>query len=131
MRELKFRAWDKEDKRIVGPFSLSSLLGRCDTGLINLKDWDDVIDADELEWMQYTGLKDKNGREIYEGDIMRDTHGNHREEHQVYWAKSMGAWACDIGEEWGDMSGSYTWEVIGNIYENPGLLGENGSLGKT
>ena len=133
MREIKFKAWDKQRGKFITPGYMFDINGdgRISLALDGNSVGGDGVNGERVELLQYTGLKDKNGREIYEGDIMRDTHGNHREEHQVYWAKSMGAWACDIGEEWGDMSGSYTWEVIGNIYENPGLLGENGSLGKT
>ena len=65
MREIKFRAWDNEVKRIES----WEMLKNCN------KDWlIDLIDGvfkDDYELMQFTGLKDKNGKEIYEGDIVK------------------------------------------------------------
>jgi uncharacterized phage protein (TIGR01671 family) len=82
----------------------------------------DMIEEDGFEVMQYTGLKDKNGREIYEGDIIR-WHERVTADYQITFTD--GVFCLDgIGiqnlyhhrEELGK------WEVVGNIYENPELL---------
>ena len=67
MREIKFRAWDKsdnvwleEDQFVIYPQGIfDAWLGQ-----------DEPLEMDEVILMQYTGLKDKNGKEIYEGDIV-------------------------------------------------------------
>jgi uncharacterized phage protein (TIGR01671 family) len=60
MREIKFRAWDRKDKLWVAGFSI----GQSGT----------LSELGDKVFMQYTGLKDKTGKEIYEGDVVRAVH---------------------------------------------------------
>ena len=118
MREIKFRAWDKENEEMYDVAMID-----VETGEVAYTDHPTGYNADALleqvELMQYTGLKDKNGKEIYEGDILKDC--DTREIKTVIWHKN-----CFILR---DTKGFYQWtyfedehEVIGNIYENPELL---------
>lgn len=117
-REVRFRAWDGE--RMWPSDAIGVAGGRClvlDTG--KSKDW---------PLMQYTGLKDKNGREIYEGDIINS--GQKRGSdgsailYQLKWGDESAGWDVDqIGRYC--MTGGIDLkkvEVIGNIHENPELL---------
>lgn len=72
MRELKFKSWDDESKVMHPGFTLPELAtilsNPIDQGMGAMKMF---YAKDKLVWLQYTGLKDKNGKEIYEGDIFR------------------------------------------------------------
>lgn len=108
MREIKFRVWHKSNKNMEY-FTIKDR---------NYYAFNDDGTADEFyEVMQYTNLKDKNGKEIYEGDILKD---KYRTPGEVQWHDTLGAWFWDGGFEWGMIENPL--EVIGNIYENPGLI---------
>ena len=116
-QEIKFRAWDKKDKVMVdvasinfGPSGLWSLIEDADDAELQL--------ADSYELMQYTGLHDKNGREVYEGDIVKNEYGKVME--VQYDPRSA---AFGVGDYYfGTIGSGKTLEVIGNIFDNPELL---------
>lgn len=72
MREVKFRAWDKIFEKMIQVTDLNLktgyLIGEIDTKIVSCK-------FKDCELLQYTGLKDKNGIEIYEGDIVENGNG--------------------------------------------------------
>lgn len=121
----KFRVWDKLDKEIYEVGEIHWSRGEFDfigDGITFKRD------ADEVELMQSTGLFDKNGKEVFVGDIIKCTRGC---PHEVYLEKEYGG--TYIGGMpaiylKGLLSG-YAWtedeEIIGNIYENPELLEVN------
>ncbi len=129
-REIKFRAWDKFRLKM---YSVSSLVQ--DANLFSVggvgphiisKDGNLVL-LSEIELMQYTGSKDKNGIEIYEGDIIKYYHNYTGEimREVVFKYGSYGIEGTTKGTHiiFGNILESER-EVIGNIYKNPELLKE-------
>jgi len=111
MREIKFRAWDKVGKHMYFSFPIVS---HGETNIFMLSSLIEAWTKGNYELMQFTGLLDKNGKEIYEGDIV--THPYHWEEnHVIKWPEDY----YDIQEYALD---SEDMKVIGNIYENPELI---------
>jgi uncharacterized phage protein (TIGR01671 family) len=130
VREIKFRAWDEKWKRWIAPRDIS-IYGDGTQYFDRRSDPDgDVIETaveGQCALMQYTGLKDKNGREIYEGDVFGLCDP---EDQSVFtlvfqdgsFRKGYKRWNPKIPflplDDW-DMD---NFQVIGNIYENPELL---------
>lgn len=116
MREVKFRVWCKE-----GPSMLNW------DYLINEPDFVDFMKGAHIEdayysrLMQYTGLKDKNGKEIYEGDVILVFEWNRK--YKVVFERGMfkasGSTTFSLATA---TNGELSCQVIGNIYENPELL---------
>ena len=123
MREIKFRAWLKEERKMVNVETLFIGINRLCFG--NSKTEDLFFrDFEEVELMQYTGVKDKNGKEIYEGDITICKYGP-QIAMEVKWVDEG---FRTLGKYDGDNYVGFVKnneEVIGNIYENKNLLEEN------
>jgi len=139
MRRLKFRAWDidkKEMKRVIAVFPslvedmkpIVKVEGTNKQGFATFPHASNQV-ADFV-LMQYTGLRDRNGKEIYEGDIIKvikDEINGECEYYEVVWNNEWGLFECvDAKGNPCDYELNFPWpnkrEVIGNIYENPELL---------
>jgi len=126
-REFKFRAWDKEEKKML--YNMERAIALDGSIYIEADDWwckfcDDkgYYNGEDVEIMQYTGIKDSKGIKIYEGDIVRFQFSQWYES-PVYWTDDRG-WTVHSIKVWEYNLASHisTCEVIGNIYENPELL---------
>jgi len=126
MRLIKFRAWHKKLKAMFLDVGVNKGDVLYDTRWYR---------KDEVVLMQYTGLRDMNGREIYEGDIL----GEEDEPFAiVVWVEEEARFGLKFPSidggyvdksritltDWFDHWRYRNWKVIGNIYENPELLDE-------
>lgn len=120
-RQIKFRVWDSQIKRFRG----SHIAGQKNTvwGLKIDHGIFEIPNGNGLTVQVFTGLLDKNGREIYEGDILQ------YESHNPQFSKTIVRWTKEDEDNHPGfvVYGSYSQygqpEVIGNIFENPELVG--------
>ena len=116
MKEIKFRVWDN-DLEIMSYSDAEIFITFSDDGICIGYEIDDEIDDYEL--MQYIGLKDKNGKEIYEGDIVKLF--EYKVIDNIVLPEEI-VTINDIRKGCDALRPSQYMEVIGNIYENPELL---------
>lgn len=130
MREIKFRAWGKLGKRMYYPPSDATGLGvLADFIQSHSGKYGFNADGDSI-LMQYTGLKDKNGKEIYEGDVLKVDNSLQVScwmRGDICTVKALpGRFKLENKAGDGNMMQEDMQdvvEIIGNIYENPELLG--------
>ncbi len=132
MREIKFRVYDRKYKEI----SLVAKLDFSNGYVITIPH--NVLRIEGCDLMQYTGLKDRNGKEIYEGDILKSSSDSIGHIYRVVWEgasywlekgkdKDYMAFRLDTYEDHGyqksiEGNNIAVVEIIGNIYENSELL---------
>lgn len=124
-REIKFRAWSKTRNKMLEPSEVTPVFWPS----LRFCEYDETSNQVDLPLMQYTGLKDKNGVEICEGDILTDG----KEFAACLWLQGNAEFILNcldyIDDDYTDLGSgvdqSNGWcglEVAGNIYETPELL---------
>ena len=136
MRPIKFRAWDKKRKLFVGsdyPNNWGNDKDEwwTDTALMDLVGIEKINENERFVVQQFTGLLDRKGRMIYEGDILAEG-AQLLGPLVVKWDQGLCGYELrnkggNLSEHLLDLSGpndlgQNIWEVIGNIYEHPNLL---------
>jgi len=120
MRELKFRAWDKEENGYINLFSKYPMYITFDGKAIKLEDYGCAEYEQDVIIEQFTGLSDKNGKEIFEGDVVKKQTDNPISDgvYEIAWHNPSASFS--LKREGGWLAADLTkTEIIGNIHSNP------------
>jgi len=130
MREIKFRAWDDENKKMYSPEELEqegasefekTIYGYLSFGTVLIYDFKNTEEPIELIPLQSTGWYDNTQNEIYEGDVVEGDNGIY----QIMWSEEVAGFILLGNDGSMAMGGPYmsdTFKLKGNIYQNPELL---------
>ena len=128
MREIKFRAWVKEKKAIFEVILIDYVSKKVTYLLERVGHLLSIRDAkfNDVELMQYTGLKDKNNKEIYEGDILFESFGERYYKVVFENGGFRAEFKGDFDEHSFDLIDvvAQGCEIVGNIYENSKFIKE-------
>lgn len=132
-REIEFRAWLKNSNKMVEVEEIDFILQKqiaydeIEYRYTNKQPfhYTQLVDFDDIELMQYTGLKDKNGVKIFEGDIVKNIYTDLK--YKVFWDDENVCYRLELIDNDLDyvelnIREAGMIEVIGNIYENKELL---------
>lgn len=127
MREIRFRAWDRQHSKMHEVSSM--VVGPTVTAWIENPKYPatgfqyQLVNGENADFIQFTGLHDKNGKEIWEGDIVRLPDGSFD---SVCWENSQASFnfpmTFNLSEPMVSECHANGVEIIGNIYENPELI---------
>lgn len=135
-REIKFRAWNKKENKIYSQVFQLTLSNDGKIGVAAINELGNItISSEDFELMQFTGIKDENEKEIYEGDIVKNTKYRPEEIKVVFFYNWMFGSEDPKYMNLGTLTSKNSYsceellpfipdgcEVIGNIYENPELI---------
>ncbi len=132
---MRFRVWDKDEQEMLTSAEGCCIAVQCDGVLLDAADA--PIPPEDVIWMQSTGLIDKNGVEIFEGDVLKDDVRDLYEAvfgelpldksgdcvctYEAFYAKGYGKLGSSPNYECTEIA---DWmEIVGNVHEHPALLG--------